>query len=126
MYDYFLMDANGEKLEQSWGNSQGETKGCYDPDDPGLRRLRNRPGGAPPEAADQEEDRAVEGNHQGMQGGHRRGQHKTYNMGGYGAISWSSRAGPAQKAANTYTSRTRRTTVSPVDQYPSPSPPSGP
>jgi len=63
--------------------------------------------------------------HQGMHGGHRRGQHKTYNLGSYGVISWASRPDLAHKATNTYARPTpphgclpHRPVTSPSHQWP--------
>lgn len=116
-YEYFLMSANGEeKLEEMWGNSKGDTQGCYDPETfdydvhkvgrviPELKlKTKERIQRAKNDIAQYEAD--IEAVKAG-----------TYDLGGYSVPSWASRVDLAEKAANQYSNRTRRVSVLPVDQ----------
>ena len=107
------MDANGEKMEQSWGNSKGETKGCYE-----LETLKydvTAIGRVAPQLTLETKNKMKE-TIQKCREDIAAVNNKTYNLGSDGVISWASRPDLAHKAANTYARPTRRTSVSPIDQ----------
>lgn len=116
-FEYFLKSADGkERLETIRGNSQGISDGTYDPDT--LEYISGR------------KERAVHAL-KDLTRAHIRDRHEdiataqarieavkngTYDLGRYGAVSWSSRADLAVKAANAFSSSTRRVSVISVDQ----------
>jgi hypothetical protein len=116
-FEYFLMSADGkERLEEMRGNSKGDTKGCYDPET--LEYDVKKVGRVIPELKlyTLERIKNAQKTIDSCRADIESVKNGTYNLGSYGVISWASRPDLAQKAANTYTSRTRRTTVSPIDQ----------
>lgn len=116
-FEYILMSADGaEPLETTWGNSTGDTKGCYDPET--LKYDVQAIGRAVPELKLQTKNKIeqLKETIQKCREDIEKVNNGTYNLGSYGVISWASRPDLAHKAANTYTSHTRRTTVSPIDQ----------
>lgn len=115
-FEYFLVDADGNKLEETRGNSKGDTQGCYDPET--LEYDVKKVGRAVPELKLQTKKKIerLKETIKDCREDIGKVNDGTYDLGRYGVISWASRPDLAQKAANTYTSRTRRTTVSPIDQ----------
>lgn len=109
------MDANGEKLQQSWSNSQSETKGCYE-----LETLKydvTAIGRVAPQLTLETKNKIqqLKETIQKCREDIDAVNNKTYSLGSDGVISWASRPDLAHKAANTYARHTRRTTVSPID-----------
>lgn len=116
-FEYFLMSADGEKqLETTWGNSTGDTRGCYDPET--LEYDYQAIGRAVPELKLQTKNKIerLKDTIKKCEEDIEKVNNGTYNLGSYGVVSWASRPDLAHKAANTYARHTRRTTVSPIDQ----------
>jgi hypothetical protein len=117
-FEYYLMPADGgrEPLESMWGNSKGDTRGCYDPEtfEYDVKKI----GRVVPELKLHTLDHirqarkdiaSYEADIESVKNG-------TYNFGSYRVSDWASRPDLAEKASRQYAGWTRRATVTPIDQ----------
>jgi hypothetical protein len=116
-FEYALKSTDGrENLEDKWGNSKGDTQGCWDPET--FEYDVHKLGRVVPQLKLQTLERIKRAKESIVenQADIEAVKNGTYNLGSYGVASWSSRPDLAEKAANQYAGWTRRVTVVPVDQ----------